>query len=342
MIDRPTGARAGFGARAQAGGRLCLPALLVAALLLGGCAEVSQVAGDVMASQARESTYQREYKQARARGIPDAEARAGATKAAEAEAARQKSLVTGLSDVVSSTGEIDYQTERTIGESLALEAFNRYGLPVNDDDLQRYVNTVGLALARNSLRPGLPYRFVVVQSPLYNAFAAPGGIIFVSSALARVVNDESELAGVLAHELGHVGHKHALQTIKRAKFFEGVGKISAGAMKGDKGRQFQGMIGDLQTALFDRGLDKNMEFEADLAAMETAYRTGYDPSGIIRTLETLQRNEATARKDGSWFSTHPPLPDRLARTRAQLARYPDARKLATVPDRFAYYRARLR
>lgn len=323
-------------------GPLRIGALLIAALLLGGCAEVSQIAGDIAAGQARETTYAREYRKARERGLPEAEARALAARAADAEAARQRSLVSGVADVASSAGGIDFQTERAIGESLALEAFTRYGLPVNDDELQRYVNVVGRALARNSLRPELPYRFVVVQSPLYNAFAAPGGIIFVSSTLARALRDESELAAVLAHELGHVGHKHALQTIKRARFFEGVGKISVGVMKGEKGKQYQSMIGDLQAVLFDRGLDRNMEFEADLTAMATASRTGYDPTGMIRVLEALRRNEATARKDGSWFSTHPPLPERLERTRGQLARYPDARTLAKVPDRFARYHARLR
>jgi predicted Zn-dependent protease len=76
--------------------------------------------------------------------------------------------------------------------------------------------------------------------------------------------------------------------------------------------------------------------------MENAYRTGYDPAGMIRVLEMLQQNEAGAQKPGSWFSTHPPIPERLQRTRAQLARYPDAGKLAKVPDRFAQYRARIR
>jgi predicted Zn-dependent protease len=196
-------------------------------------------------------------------------------------------------------------------------------------------------VAANSDRPDIPYHFVVIQSPIYNAFACPGGIVFVSAALVRAMGDEAELACILSHEVGHVAHKHALQSIRRAKFFEGVGQITAAAMKGGKGEMFQDMIADLQNVLFDRGLDRNMEFEADLAGMEFAYRTGYDPGGMIRVLQMLQQRERGAQKAGSWFSTHPPLSDRIGRGRQHAARYPDANTLARVPDRFLQYRARL-
>ncbi|HSH70750.1 MAG TPA: M48 family metalloprotease [Deferrisomatales bacterium] len=251
-------------------------------------------------------------------------------------------LISGVTDVLAGAAEVPYDTERVIGESLALEGFARYGLPVDDPELQRYVNLVGNAVARNSLRPTIPYHFVVVDSPLYNAFACPGGIIFVSSELVRSMHDESELAAVLAHEVGHVAHKHALGSIRRAQFLSGVGKLTAASMKGNQGQQFQGMIGDLQNVLFDKGLDKKLEFEADLAAMETAYRTGYDPQGMVRVLEALQAKESSATdKKGSWFSTHPPVGERLTRLRALDAQYPDAASLSRLPERFAAQRARL-
>jgi predicted Zn-dependent protease len=158
---------------------------------VGGCAEVTQIAGEISASQAYEDTYQKEYQKAKARGLSDAEAQAVAKQAAEGKAAQQRSLFTGVGDVVSSAGEIDYESERAIGESLALEGFARYGMPVADAALQKYVNLVGHAVARNSARPGIPYRFVVVDSPLYNAFAAPGGILFVSATLVKSVNSEA-------------------------------------------------------------------------------------------------------------------------------------------------------
>ena len=247
---------------------------------------------------------------------------------------KERKMLEGATSILSATGEIDYKSERTIGESLALEAFRRYGLPVKDPSLQKYVNLVGLSVARNSLRPEIPYVFVVIDSPLQNAFSCPGGIIFISSALFKTMETEAQLAGVLAHEVAHVAHKHALQSIQRARFFQGVGKITSATMEGNKGKQFEDMIGDLQNTLFDKGLDQNMEFEADQSAMKTAYRTGYNPTGLIEVLKELKRIEAASKKKGSWFSTHPPLSQRIGNCREQLPLYPDRASLAQLPKRF--------
>lgn len=245
-------------------------------------------------------------------------------------------ILEGAADVLTSSSELDYDKEFAVGEQLALEGFKRYGLSVKDKGLQKYVNLVGNALAANSTRPKIPYYFVVTESPLYNAFACPGGIIFLTSTLFSSMNDESELAGVLAHEIAHVGHKHALQSIKRAKFFEGVAKITAATTKKDRVKMYKEMIGGLQNVLFDKGLDKNMEFEADATGMETAYRTGYDPDGLKRVLEMLQKKESGAGKKGSWFSTHPPLKDRIGKCSVKSKSYPDGPSMAKAGKRFMY------
>lgn len=247
---------------------------------------------------------------------------------------KERKLLEGVGSILGSTQELDYASECTIGESLALEGFRRYGLPVKDKALQRYVNLVGSAVARNSLRPEIPYWFVVVESPLQNAFSCPGGIIFLSRGLLEVIQSEGQLACVLAHEVAHVSHKHALKSIRRAQFLQGVGKITAAALEGEKGRQFEDMIGNLQTLLFDKGLDQRMEFEADAGAMETAYRTGYDPHGMIEVLEALERMQGRVIQAGSWFSTHPPLGARIQRCRSLMERYPDSGEMARLPDRF--------
>lgn len=251
---------------------------------------------------------------------------------------RRLDLLKGVGTLLSSGQEIDYESERTVGESLALEGLKRYGMPVNNPELQRYVNLVGTAVAANSQRPSIPYRFVVVESSLQNAFSCPGGIIFLSSGLFMTLKNEAQLAGVLAHEVAHVGYKHALQSIKRARFFQGVGTITATAMKGEKGQQFESMIGDLQSVLFDKGLDQNMEFEADASGMETAYKTGYDPKGLVQVLNELKRIQDMSEKRGSWFSTHPPLSQRIQRTMAQLNSYQDRAGLARLPGRFMGYK----
>ena len=246
---------------------------------------------------------------------------------------KERKILSGTTQVLSSSKEIDYTTERTIGEALALESMQRFGRPVDNESIQQYVNLVGAVVAQSSLRSTIPYHFTVLDSPVQNAFAAPGGVIFISKALLATLNDEAELAAVLAHEIGHVAAKHALKSTQRAQFLQGVGTITA-ATSGDKGKEYQALIGDLQSKLFDQGLDKKMEFEADLAAMETTYRAGYNPLAMIRVLERLKKIEASSVKKGSWFSTHPPLNERIARLKKEKNRYPDAATLAELPARF--------
>lgn len=250
-------------------------------------------------------------------------------------------ILEGTGSILSSTTALDYESELTIGKSLARKGFSRFGLPIADKQVQKYINLVGSAVSRNSDRPDTPYYFVAISSPLYNAFACPGGIIFITTTLIKAMADESQLAGVLAHEVGHITGKHALKSIRRAKFFKGVGKITSATTGGEKGELYEEMIGSLQTVLFDRGLDKNMEFEADVSGMDFAYRTGYDPRGIIEVLNVLKTKQSTAKKKGSWFSTHPPLKNRLARCREQAARYGDAKDMARVKKRFLNIRNRL-
>lgn len=248
---------------------------------------------------------------------------------------KESKILSGTTQLISSTQEMDYQTERTIGETLSLESLQRFGTPVKNEPLQEYVTLVGSAVAATSKRSTIPYRFAVLDTPIYNAFAAPGGIIFISRAMLDLLENEAELAAVLAHEVGHVAERHAVRSIKRAQFFEGMGKLTAASMKGDKGKKFESMIGDIQNVLFDKGLDKEMEFEADRAAVETTLRTGYDPAGMLSVLKKLKRVEARNTTKGSWFSTHPPLDERIARLEAQLASLGGKKSGVTARERFA-------
>ena len=140
---------------------------------------------------------------------------------------KERKILSGSTQVLSSAKEMDYPTERIIGESLALEGLQRFGKPVKKESLQNYVNLVGNAVAANSKRATIPYQFAVLDSPVQNAFAAPGGVIFISKALLGILENESELAAVLAHEVGHVAGKHAIRSIRRAQFLSGVGTITA-------------------------------------------------------------------------------------------------------------------
>jgi len=254
---------------------------------------------------------------------------------------KAKKIAKGAGKFFSSSNEIDYQSEFSIGESLALEGFRRYGLAVKDKKLQKYVNLVGNAIALNSIRNNIPYYFVVVNCHLQNAFSCPGGIIFISSDLFKIMDDEAELAGVLSHEIEHVCRKHALHSIQRARALEGLGEIADVTLKSKDKKNFQNAISGLQTILFDKGLDKNMEYEADRRALHLAYRTGYDPEGLIRVLTKLKAKEGHSISRGSWFSTHPPINLRIQETRNEMVKYSDAQSMARSKKRFLWYKKRL-
>ncbi len=235
----------------------------------------------------------------------------------------------GLSHALPAAAQsIDYETEAAIGDRLAVEAFRRYGMPVADPALQRYVNLVGTAVARNVVPPETPLYFVVVESPRFAAFACTGGIILATSGLVSLMADESELAGLLAHEIIHVHRKHLLRSFARA------GGAEAGSA--------EEMVARFQEILFDRGLVPSLEHEADALALSAAYRTGYDPGGFIRLLERLRKREGGAGAGaGSWYATHPPLGTRIRKCRERMDRYPDAKELARVEERFQDHRRRL-
>lgn len=225
------------------------------------------------------------------------------------------------SDVMSGTpSELEYELETISGDNLAVEGFRRYGMPVKDSEVQKYVSLLGNAVARNTNCADSPFYFVVVESELFSSFACPGGIIFVTSAFIRHMNDESELAGLLGHEIAHLCHKHLLRSVKNVRLSE------------DK--PFQDMIGYMKTNLFDQGLGRDMEFEADTSAMEAVYRTGYDPGGLIRVLKMLETKQNSVAKKDSWFSAHPSLSDRIIRAQENMNNYPDSAEMAKVKKRF--------
>lgn len=207
--------------------------------------------------------------------------------------------------------DVDWETEQALGGGIALHAFDRVGPLHPSDELQRYVNLVGRAVARQSSRPGIPYMFAVIENDAPNAFAGPGGYIFITTGALRQMNDEAELAGVLAHEVAHVAHKHMLQTYRRNRLLEAAQITAQTATKDAK--QYGDLVNFGSETLFERGLDQRFEFEADIVGVEIAALTGYDPAGLERFLRSLQR---TTTKQGGWFSTHPDMGQRLTRLQA--------------------------
>jgi len=205
---------------------------------------------------------------------------------------------------------VGYDEEVALGSAIALEVFRRYGTPYEDAALVRYVNLLGTAVARNSDRPDIPYHFAILDTDEVNAFAAPGGYIFVTLGLLRHVRNEAELAGILGHEITHVSQKHMLKDIEEKRRYKGVGQITMALFDQDP-QFFEELIDTVSDTLFNSGLAWDDEFDCDRLGTEFARRTGYDPFGLRNFLITLRAIEG--RRESIFFRTHPSPAKRLER-----------------------------
>lgn len=235
--------------------------------------------------------------------------------------------------VAGAAGEMAPETQYRIGSGIAVESFARRGPLHPDRNLQQYVNKVGKAVARVVPRQDMKYSFAVVQSNEVNAWAAPGGFVFITTGALAQMSDEAELAGVLAHELAHVNEQHMVRMLQRASLFEGLMEgVAAGT--GEDLQKYNQVLNLGTEILFDKGLDRNMEYEADLVGMEFATLAGYDPGGLPRFLRTLAPRSANA--PGSWLgSTHPSIENRLERVDQFLQTELAGFSGATNAERFA-------
>lgn len=182
---------------------------------------------------------------------------------------------------------------------------------VKDDSLQQYVNQVGRWVALQSERPDLPWHFGVIESNDVNAFAAPGGYVIITKGLYRKLGSEADLAGVLAHEIGHVIKKHHLKVIQKQQLLS-LGASLLGESVGKDNNTVQKLIGS-GAEICARSLDKDAEFEADRIGVVLAGRAGYDPYGLPSVLGEIGHG---GKDDGSvalLFKTHPHPDERLAK-----------------------------
>lgn len=239
----------------------------------------------------------------------------GAVGIDDPEKAEQiKQIGGGVTTVASSAAPLSFESERALGGGIAIKAFDQIGPMYPDENLQRYVNLVGRVVAAQSSRPDLPYAFAVIDSPVPNAFAGPGGYIFVTSGSLKFMSNESELAGVLAHEVAHVTELHMVKTWRRGNLLQGLSEVASAA--DEDAKQYSAAIDQATETLFDKGLDKNFEYEADTVGLDLAALAGYDPAGLPNFLKKLA---SATDKRGGWYSTHPPLSERINRLDQQAA-----------------------
>jgi predicted Zn-dependent protease len=218
-------------------------------------------------------------------------------------------LVETVKNVGKATREINQDDEIAIGRDVAARLVGAAPLMPNAR-VQRYVNNVGRWLASQTERPDLPWQFGVLEAPQVNAFAVPGGTIFITRGLLEKMGSEAELAGVLGHEIVHVLKKHHLKAIQKGALASLSGD-AAGAALSNVSSEARGKLVSFGTEMYSRGLDKGDELEADRLGVVIAARAGYDAYGLPSVLQTLQAMNAADSSLALMFKTHPAPGERL-------------------------------
>ncbi|MEO8331867.1 MAG: M48 family metalloprotease [Gallionella sp.] len=241
-----------------------------------------------------------------------------------------KTLKQGAQEKVTGKPSTPVEEEIAIGRQIAGNLLGAAPL-VRDAKLQKYVNNAGRWVANQSERPDLPWHFGVIESNDVNAFAAPGGYIFVTRGLYLLLQNEAELAGVLAHEVGHVIRQHHLKILQQSKLLDLGSQLVARNVGGND--KVQGLIGS-GAEIVSRSLDKDAEFEADRIAVVLTARAGYDAFALPAVLQQIGH---FAKDDGNvalLFKTHPHPDDRLAKLGMAMDDRFDGVKGKTLEKRF--------
>jgi beta-barrel assembly-enhancing protease len=216
--------------------------------------------------------------------------------------------------------------EIRIGQGVSAKVRARYGV-VQDASVHRYVTLVGASLAITSKRPGLPWTFIVLDTDGVNAFATPGGFIHITRGALGLLTSESELAGVLAHEISHVTGKHTIKALQKSKGIQ----LAANETLGDKA-VFDKFV-ERGTELVMAGFSREEELEADGEGLKLANAVGYEPSGLGVFLQRLaDRNKASTEKQGL-FASHPEMQERIDRL-AKMAAAAKPAGTATLEERY--------
>ena len=200
--------------------------------------------------------------------------------------------------------------EIQIGQEMDPQVRQEMGLYENPE-LQQYVESVAVQLARGSQRPSLPWHFSIVDSPAVNAFALPGGYIYVTRGLLAHLNDDAELAGVLGHEIGHVTARHAAQQYSKATGAQLGLTLSSIFFPGTRG---YGQLAGSGLGLLFLKYGRDDELQADRLGAEYSAQNGWDPQGVqdmLRTLARLDENATDRRGVPNYLSTHPQPADRV-------------------------------
>ena len=227
------------------------------------------------------------------------------------------------------TGGLSLQEGRKLGAEQHPKLLKQFGGKYTEGELQAYVSSIGNLLAQTSELPQIEWTFTVLNSPVVNAFALPGGYVYVSRGLVALAENEAQLASVLAHEIGHVTARHSAQRYGSQQL-AGIASVLSGALLGRPAGQATAALSQVAIASYSR----EQELEADTLGIRYLTRAGYDPEASAAFLAKLQaESELKAELAGnpeaanefSLLQTHPRTMDRVreAMARAETTRVAD-------------------
>lgn len=223
--------------------------------------------------------------------------------------------------------QVTDEEEQQLGEAVSARVRERYGV-VQDQAVHRYVGLVGAVLAEASDRAKLPWRFIVLDTDGVNAFAAPGGFVHITRGALGLIDNEAELADVLAHEIIHVTEKHTIKAIQKGKMIQ----MGADETLSNSPELFNRMV-DQTTELVLAGFGRAEEKEADEKGLQLASKVGYAPQGLNAFLRRLEaRNQGSEQRQGL-FASHPEMQERLEANEKTI-RDKRLRGMATLAERF--------
>lgn len=210
--------------------------------------------------------------------------------------------------------------EIALGRQTAAAALKQYQ-KLDNAAVQGYVSALGLRLAAASDRPNLAYQFTVLDAPDVNAFAAPGGFIFITTGILKKLKDEAELAAVLGHEVGHVVKQHSLKRMQRAAVAEfGLGLVTG--LVGGKTGALVAKLGPIASNLVLLRNGREAELESDEQGLQLNKKAGLAPDGMIGVQQMLMaQGGGGAGLFGEIFASHPPSEQRIQQAKALLPRY---------------------
>lgn len=245
--------------------------------------------------------------------------------------------IKGTGTLISGLLPIGEEEEQSLGTSIALQVVARSGGLYEQPDLTRYVNLVGRSVAATSDRPNLDYHFAVLNDQSINAFATPGGYVFVTRGLLKQARNEAELAAILGHEIGHISQKHMLEVIQRTKQIAGISQAGLAYANQDP-RAFQQLIDTVTKKLLDEGYDQGKEIEADRLGVIFAARVGYDATAYLGFLNRLRGLKGD---DRTLFKTHPNFSARIAEVQSVISSKGYTTTGLVLADRFSQVSSKL-